>query len=208
MAVQLKVEARSETGKRNAKRARLAGKIPAILYGHKKDNVSLYVGTDDFSAVVRHGSHVVQLVGAVSEKAFVKALQWDTFGKDVLHIDFTRVSEHEKVKLVVPVELRGDAEGLKQGGIVRLHVHELEVECEAEAIPEKISIKVNSLKLDDMLKVSDLVLPAGVIVLAEPEELLVDCVIPVEVEETDATTAAAEPEVIGRKKEEDEEDAK
>ena len=208
MAVQLKVEARSETGKRNAKRARLAGKIPAILYGHKKDNVSLYVGTDDFSAVVRHGSHVVQLVGAVSEKAFVKALQWDTFGKDVLHIDFTRVSEHEKVKLVVPVELRGDAEGLKQGGVVRLHVHELEVECEAEAIPEKISIKVNSLKLDDLLKVSDLVLPAGVVVLAEPEELLVDCVIPVEVEETDATAAAAEPEVIGRKKEEDEEEAK
>ncbi|MDO4558331.1 MAG: 50S ribosomal protein L25 [Planctomycetia bacterium] len=203
---ELKVEIRTDRGKRDAKRARRAGRIPAILYGHKLENVALYLSADEFAGVVRHGQHLVQLTGAVDQRAFIKALQWDTFGREILHVDFIRVSKDEKLRLSVSVELRGDAEGIREGGVVRLHTHELEVECTPEHIPEKIFVKVGSLKLNDSLKVSDLVVPEGVKILTDAEEMVVDCVIPIEVEEvTPEVAGSAEPEVIGRKKEDTEE---
>jgi len=207
MAELLNVELRETRGKRNARRNRRAGKLPAVLYGHGREAISLALSAEQFEAAVRHGARLVKLTGAVDEQAFIREIQWDTWGTHVLHVDFTRISEHEKVEVRIAVELRGEAPGLKAGGVVKQLVHELEIECEATAIPDKLAVNVNHLQLGQAITVAQLDLPPGIVVLADPETVVVECSEPVEVvEEAAAAPAAGEPEVIGRKKEETEEE--
>jgi large subunit ribosomal protein L25 len=200
MAEALNVQDRQQHGKRDARRLRASGSIPAILYGHGEANVPLSVSADELSSVVRHGGRVVELKGVVQEKAFIRELQWDVYGLHVLHVDFSRVSEHERLQLRVPVELRGQARGLKSGGVIEHLVHELEIECGALQIPDKIEVLVSELDLDGAIHAGELKLPPGVILLAEPEQVVVQCVLPQEEQEGSGMEAGtAEPEVIGRK---------
>jgi len=207
MAEVLNVELRDTRGKRNARRNRRSGMLPAVLYGHGQEAVSLLLKGEQFGAAVRHGVRLVKLSGAVEEQAFVREIQWDPWGTHVLHVDFTRISEHEKVEVRVAVELRGEAPGLKAGGIVKQMIHEVQIECEVTAIPEKLYVSVNQLQLGQSITVGQLELPPGIVLFAEPELVVVECVEPVEeVEEAAAAPAEGEPEVIGRKKEEGEEE--
>jgi large subunit ribosomal protein L25 len=198
MAEVLNVKARENTGKQHNKRLRIAGMVPAVLYGHGESCVNLAVSADDMSAVLRHHARVVELKGSVNEKALIRDTQWDVYGIDVLHVDFSRVSEHERVTLQVPIELRGDAPGVKEGGVLELVVHELEVECEAEAIPEKIEINVKELHLGGEVTAGDIALPAGVTLVTEADVLILHCVKPKAMGEV-VEGAVVEPEVIGRK---------
>jgi large subunit ribosomal protein L25 len=203
----LNAELRETRGKRNARRQRRAGRLLAILYGHGQPSVSLSLSAEEMEAAVRHGARLVKLTGAVEEQAFIRQLQWDPWGKHVLHVDFTRVSEHEKVQVMVAVDLRGEAPGMKLGGVVKHLIHELEIECEATAIPERLHVNINHLNLRDEISIAQLELPPGVVVLGDPESVVVECAEPVAVaEEEPAEAAEAEPEVIGRKKEEQEEE--
>jgi large subunit ribosomal protein L25 len=205
MAEALNVQNRKQHGKRDARRLRAAGSIPAILYGHGEANIPLSVPADALSTAVRHGSRVVELSGAVQEKAFIRELQWDVYGLSVLHVDFSRVSEHERLELRVPVELRGQARGVKAGGVIEHLIHELEIECEALQIPEKIEVSVAELDLDGAIHAGELKLPSGVVLLADPDQVVVQCVMPQAEQEIPGMEAAAtaEPEVIGRKAEEE-----
>jgi large subunit ribosomal protein L25 len=207
MSEVLKVELRQSRGKRNAKRLRLAGSIPAVLYGHGEANLSLKAQAEHVQTIVRHGARVVDLEGAVSEKAFIRALQWDTFGVEVLHLDLTRVSADEKVQVMVTLELRGEAPGVKDGGVVSQLLHQVKIECPVIAIPEKLHLSVNALKLGDSLTIGNIELPAGTTMLTELEAVVVQCVEPKAEDELAAPLAeGAEPEVIGRKAEDEEED--
>jgi large subunit ribosomal protein L25 len=207
MAEVLNVQLRETRGKRNARRDRRSGHLPAILYGHGKETISLLLSAEEFQAAQRHGARLVKLAGAVDEQAFVRQLQWDTWGSKVLHVDFTRVSEHERVRVRVVLELRGEAPGLKAGGVVKQQIHDLEIECEATALPDRLYVSVNQLEMGSSIAVGQLELPPGVVVFAEPETVMVECVEPVEeVEEAGAAPGEVEPEVIGRKKEEGEEE--
>ena len=76
---------------------------------------------DELETALRHGSRLVSLTGAVNESAFIRELQWDTWGTHIVHVDFTRISEHEIVEVRVPVELRGEAPGVREGGVVVQH---------------------------------------------------------------------------------------
>ena len=205
MAEVLNVQKREPNGKRDARRLRASGVVPANLYGHGEKNLSLAIQADEVRAAVRHGARVVDLQGAVKEKAFIRELQWDTFGTEVLHLDLTRVSADERLTVTVPVELRGQAEGLKEGGVVEMVVHEVEVECLAIEIPEKLFLRVNNLKLGDSLTAAAIELPTGVKLVSDPEELVVHCVHAASDEEMEeAGSEGAEPEVIGRKAEDEE----
>lgn len=200
----LTVKLRDEHGKRRTRRLRQTGVVPAVLYGHKKDNVSLSISKEEFDAVLRHGSRFVLLTGAVNERAFIKECQWDTWGQIVLHVDFTRVSEHEKVKLSVPVELRGEAPGVKDGGVIKQHIHTIEIECEPAMAPEKIGVNINHLEFLKSVLVSEVAFPEGVKPLVDENLIVVECVEPVvEEEASEEATDGAEPEVIGRKKDEE-----
>ncbi len=205
MAEVLKVEEREPGGKRTARRLRRAGSVPAVLYGHGEANKNLTVDADEIAAVVRHGGRVVDLSGAVKEKAFIRELQWDTYGVDVLHVDFTRVSAHERVEVKVSIELRGQAAGAKEGGIVEHLVHEVDIDCEAVAIPEKLELNINDLHVGEQLTAADLPLPGGAKLISDAESVVVQCVESREEEEEEEPAAAsAEPEVIGRKPEDEE----
>jgi len=200
----LTVELRDRGSKRANRRLRIAGRVPAVLYGHKKESKSLTLSADELYAAVRHGNRFVALSGGLSEDAFIKDLQWNTWGTEILHVDFARVSADEKITVTVAVELRGEAPGIKDGGVVKQMMHSIELECEAAAVPEKIEVNVNRLGYDETLLVSDIELPRGAVALADAAAPVVSCVAPVEVSEEEATEGDAEPEVIGRKKDEEE----
>ncbi len=205
MAEALNVKKRETRGKRNAKRMRFAGTIPAILYGHGEENQSLVVVADEMASVVRHGGRVVELKGDVNEKAFIRAMQWDVYGTHVMHVDFTRVSEHERVEVKVSVELRGQSPGVKDGGAIEHLVHEIEIDCEALSIPEKIEVNISELKIGDSITAGELKLPAGMTLISDPDDVIVHCVVHRDEEEEAGEGGTAEPEVIGRKAGEEEE---
>ena len=204
MSETLAVESRELRGKRNNRRLRASGKIPAVLYGHGQEPVSLAVPADQFDAMVRHGSRMVALSGAVNESAFIRECQWDTWGNHVVHVDFTRISAHEKVQVQVTIELRGEAPGVKEGGVVKQLLHEIELECEAGSIPEKLTLSVNNLEMNGSITVAELDLPSGATALVEGEKAVVQCVEVTEQAEDETEAGDIEPEVIGRKKEDDE----
>jgi large subunit ribosomal protein L25 len=207
MALELPVLPREAQGKHGNRRLRQSGKVPAVLYGHGLQNVPLAVEADAITDAVRHGSRLVSLTGAVNESAFIRELQWDTWGTHIVHVDFTRISEHEIVEVRVPVELRGEAPGVREGGVVVQHVHEVEIACPASVIPEKLAVNVNHLALNASILLNALDIPQGAKILAaDLEAVVVECIVPVEMPEEGAAEAVSgEPEVIGAKDKEGEE---
>lgn len=207
MAETLKVEKRENRGKRHAKRLRQSGSVPAVLYGHGEESISLSVRADQVAAALRHGSRMVDLSGDINESALIRELQWDTYGVDVLHVDFTRVSKDERIEVRVSVDLRGEAPGVRAGGVIEHLLHEVEIECLASAIPDKLHVNINHLELPGAITAKELTLPEGAKLLGvDADEVVVQCVEPTAEVETDADAGAgAEPEVIGRKAEAEEE---
>ena len=201
----LTVKLRDELGKRANKRLRNSGCVPAVLYGHGQSVKSLTLVAEEINAAVRHGDRFVAFSGGLAENAFIKDVQWNTWGTEVLHVDFARVDADEKVRVTVAIELRGEAPGTKDGGVVKLAMHTIELECKAASIPEKIDVNINHLEFGKTLHVGDIDLPQGTVALVDTATVVVSCVAPVEVSEEETSAGEEEPEVIGRKKAEDEE---
>jgi large subunit ribosomal protein L25 len=181
--------------------------IPGVLYGHGLDCVPLSVAADVLTAAIRHGSRLVSLTGAVNESAFIRDLQWDTWGTHIVHVDFTRISEHEIVEVRVPVELRGESPGVREGGVVVQHIHEVEIACPASVIPEKLAVNINHLMIEQSILLGSIELPEGAKILADDLEVaVVECIIPKEMPEEGAAAEAVpgEPEIIGAKEKEGE----
>jgi large subunit ribosomal protein L25 len=183
------------------------GQVPAVLYGHGEETVSLTVLRDQLDAVLRHGGHVVELKGAVSDSALLKAIQWDSLGTQVLHVDLARVSAGERVAVTLAIELRGDAPGSHDGGVVEHPLHEVEIECPVAKIPEKLVVNINHLELNGVIHASDLELPEGAKLLVAPESVVAHCIVVGEAPEgVVGEPGSDEPELIGRKPQEGEEE--
>src|SRR5690606_23263883 len=105
----LTVEKRTESGKLATRRLRREGRLPATIYGHNEPAISLSVCADQLSATLRHGAKVVQLKGDLQEQALLQEIQWDTYAREVLHVDLLRVAKGERVKVEIEVAGRGDA---------------------------------------------------------------------------------------------------
>jgi len=209
MRAVLNASVRTDIGSNGVKKVRKAGRVPAVLYGHGQENVNLSVCAEELHAVLRQGARLVDLQGDVSDTALVRDLQWNTYGTDVLHVDLARVSAEERVHVNVPLETRGTAAGSHEGGIVELVMHEIEIECPAGSIPDKIAVRVHDLHVGHSLKAGEIPLPEGVRLLVDPDIIVVHCVgRALEEEEAlpEAAGEAAEPELIGRKAKEEEEE--
>jgi len=206
MSDTLTVTLRSSTGSREARRLRRSGMVPAILYGHGEPCVGLAAKREDLEAAVRHGSRVVTLAGAVKTGALIRDLQWDTYGIKPLHVDFLRVSASDRIRVKVPVELKGECPGQRAGGILNLVLHEIELECTADHVPERVSAPVGHLELGHSIKVRELDMPAGARPVLDGEETVVTCALPGK-KAIEEASAPAEPEVIGRKAEGEEGEA-
>lgn len=205
MADVLNVEGRELFGKKNTQRLRRSGKLPAVLYGHGQETVSLVLNEEELERALRHGARLFELKGKVNESALVREMQWDTYADHVLHVDFVRVNRDEKLTVEVDLELRGEAPGTKVGGVVNLLAHTVEIETTPANIPESLTLNINSLELDQNLYAGDIEdLPAGAKILTDPELVLVECVIPQEIPEEELIPEGAEPEIIGRKDEDEE----
>lgn len=204
MADVLNATVREDLGTSRTRRLRKAGMTPANLYGHGGANVALSIPTAEVDAVVRHSSHVVTLQGSVSDEALIKEVQWDAFGNHVLHLDMVRVLAGETANVLVKVELRGDAPGTKVGGVVKHLIHEIEIECPVLSIPDKIELGINTLELGDSLLASALELPKGAKFVHADDEIVVQCVEPMQQESEEGEGGPAEPELITRKKEDEE----
>jgi large subunit ribosomal protein L25 len=206
----LHVQKRNSVGKRNNSRLRRDGRLPAVLYGHGEEAVSLSLSADELEASLRHGAKVVDLDGDASGKALLQDVQWDTFFHQVLHVDLLRVQAGERVEVEVPIELRGEAPGAREGGLVEQLIHSLEIEVSLDLIPEKLILSVKNLQIGGHLTAKDIQnMPEGATILSDEEAMIVHCVEPAAEEEAAPEEAAAgEPEVIGKAKEEDEEGEK
>jgi large subunit ribosomal protein L25 len=207
----LVAEARQKTGTMDARRLRRQGRIPGVLYGHKEANQDVSINHDEFWSIIRHNQRIVDVTvkGGKAQKCLVRDVQWDTIGKEVLHVDFERVSADERIRISVPIKLKGTAPGVGSGSVLNHHLHELEIECPVGAIPEVIIVSVTTLQLGDAIHVKELQLPDGVKALSDPDEVVAAVVtqhIPV-LEPTAAPVepGPVEPEVITARKPTEEE---
>jgi large subunit ribosomal protein L25 len=213
-AVTIAVEARDPaknkgTGSRVSRRLRAKGMIPAIVYGHKIAPQPITIRRDDVWQMVKKSTHFAQLkIGDATEMVLVRDVQWDHLGKEIIHLDFARVSADETIETEVKLELHGIAPGISEGGVLDFLVHTLTVKCRANAIPDTVRVILDDLHLNAAIHVRDLKLPEGVTTDADPDLTIAHVTTP-RVSTTDAEAAAsAEPEVIGRKVEDKDKEEK
>ncbi len=205
----IEVKKRDETGTLRMRRLRSSGRVPAVVYGQGKDSVSVSIATRDVEKMIRSGRHIVELGGDVTEDALVKEVQWDAFGSHVLHLDFARIDAGQSVEVALTVELRGVAPGTRSGGVVKHMLHELIVKCPANKMPEQLEVNINELELDQVITAGEIALPDAAELLVDGSEIVVTCVTPSAETETDedgGVSGMAEPEVIGRKADDDDGD--
>lgn len=205
MSDTLQVELREAIGSRSSQRLRASGKLPATLYGHKEDAVSLTLSTKEMRKALSLRVKVVNLSGAAEGQALVQDVQWDTFHRDVLHIDFLRVSAGEKVHVTVPVELKGEAVGSRDGGVVEQLMQTVELEAAPANIPEVLHLNIETLDLGGTITASQISdLPEGAELVTDQNAVVVRCVKAAGEPSVDAVAEeAGQPEVIGEKKDDE-----
>ncbi len=220
---QIVVEAapRATRGKNEARRLRVSGKVPAVLYGGKGDAITLAVNAKQVSAILRsptgHNTLFQVDLGGKHEPAILKDWLTDPITGNLLHVDLLRVAMDVRMRVEVPVHTFGEPSGVKvQGGIFETVTREVEIECLPADIPTEFKVDVSSLMLNQALRAKDLPIDATKLkLITDPERVLAHVVTlkveeekPAEVVATDAA-APAEPEVIkkGKKEVEGEEGA-
>lgn len=195
-------EARTALGSRANKRLRDAGKLPGVIYGHKEAILPVTLPRKEVATHINHGQHLFDIaIEGKSEKVLIKEVQYDHLGIEPIHVDFARVSLDEKVTLTVSIETKGEPKS--DTGVLQQIMNEIEIECLVTDIPDVIKVSVGDMQLDDVIHVKDLKLPQGVVALADEDQIVVQLKEIVEQDET-ADADAAEPEVIGKAKEDDE----
>ena len=141
------------------------------------------------------------------ETLLVKDLQYDYLGKSAIHVDLMRVNLNERVTVEVAIKLRGTARGVQEGGIVEELLSHVEVECKVVDIPENLSVSISDLGIGDSIHAGQIKLPDGFELITDADALVVVCheaKVAVEEEAVEgAEGAAAEPEVITEKKQDD-----
>jgi len=198
-----RAERRLEMGTLPARRLRRQGKVPAVLYGHGEEVLPLALSHDSAEEMVGSGHHLVTLeIEGKRERAIIKEVQWDTWGREILHLDFSRVAMEDIVTVLVEIVPHGTPKALLAGAVLEQPLRALEVSCKADRIPDSIRVEVGHLEVGQMIHVRDLSLPEGVTPRARPDQIVFVMKetrgeVPVAPPEEGAA-APSEPEVIGR----------
>jgi large subunit ribosomal protein L25 len=206
-AVKLSVSKRTEAGTRACRNLRIQGIVPCNVYGHGQDPVPVKVEAEKVRPIIMAGAKVVELdLEGKPESCLIRDVQWDTFSNHVYHVDFLRVDATQRVIVEVPITLRGTSPGVVAGGHLETPLHSLTIECPALEVPDHIFVKIAALELDQILHVRDLTdLPPGVVVKNPGDLVVVHVAKPMGEEDAKAGEAGtAEPELIRKKKEEEE----
>jgi large subunit ribosomal protein L25 len=216
----LEGKVREGRGKGPARRTRLTGMVPAVLYGGRQDSVSLAVNAKQVAKILRsetgHNTiFTVQVSGGNEEKAMMKDWQVDPVSGALLHVDLLRIAMDVRMRVMVPVRTFGEPQGVKmQGGVFDTVTREVEIECLPGDIPEEYKVDVSDMLIGKQLRAADLPFdPQKVKLLTDPTRVLAHVVIlkkeeePVAEAAVAAEAAPAEPEVIKKGKKEEEGDA-
>ncbi len=207
----LKAVKREKTGKQYAKEIRKRKMIPGVVYGKNLEPISLEVNAKDLETLLKTGSGENALINLSIEgesknaenTVLIHDLQMHPVQDFVEHVDFHVISLSEKIHVKVPVHEKGEAPGVKEGGVLDHSHRELEVECLPTEIPERIDVSIEGLKIGDGVHVKDITFPSGVNCLLDPDEVILTILAPrveevAEVEEEQPET----PELIRKEKEE------
>lgn len=188
--VKLTIHPREESGKGPCRRLRAAGSVPAIVYAKGQEAVSISVEKADLKLALTGATNVVlELVyaegkGRKKHYAVVKESQYHPVRRDLLHLDLHEVDLKQEIEASVPIELHGVPAGADAGGVIDQSHREVTVRALPTEVPSHLELDVSSLIIGGNLHVSDLVAPAGVTILDDPETSVVSMLAPrVEVEE-------------------------
>ena len=165
----LNVNIRDGKGTSSARRIRLKDQIPAVLYHSGLDAISLSVDKKELYKALKTGQVIFEVtVKDENQFVLVKDVQYHPVNDNIMHIDFQKVKEDEKISLEVPLRVIGEAEGVQAGGILVQIVSTITVKCKPTTIPEALIIDVTDLELNSSLSVKDIQLAADVeIITAE-----------------------------------------
>ena len=170
-AFELDAEFRDAQGKGASRRLRHENKVPAILYGGHRDPRALALDHTKLLLMLdneRFYSTIINLrVGDVTQAAILKDVQRHPAKNAVLHVDLQRVLEDEKIRISIPLHFKNEsiAPGVKKGGVVSHLRNEIEVSCLPKDLPEFVDVDLSKVELNQMLHLSDLVVPEGVEIL-------------------------------------------
>ena len=219
--VTIQVEQRQGIGKGHNRKLRQAGWIPAVVYGGEREPVPIQVRRHTFLELLRQAGgenavFLLELAGSGKTRhTMIRHIDADPVTRRVLHVDFQRIMMDQAVRVTVPIELRGVADGVKnQGGVLDFVSREVGIECLPGAIPQSLPIDVSGLQIGDHLEMADLQLPEGVELTEESDRVIVSIAAPrVEEAATDEgemliEAPAEEPELIGKGRAKDDEEGR
>ncbi|MFO0840272.1 MAG: 50S ribosomal protein L25 [Phycisphaerae bacterium] len=202
--VNLDGKTRTPGGRHANERVRRSGYVPGVIYGHGEAPEAVAVSKRDLVNALEENQHVVKLaLGGKETQYLIKDVQYDHLQREPLHVDLMRVDPNERVRVKVPLELKGTPAGAKEGGVVLHVLADIEVECRLIEIPEAIRANITEMKLGQSLHVREIELPAGVTAVTPGEDIVAVVRLPKGPETPVAEIAAGdeaakEPEVIGR----------
>lgn len=204
--IPLKGSRRDKLGKGGARKARAAGQIPAVIYGHGEQPAAVSVERVEFETAMRQhkgGNPIVSLaIEGKEHTALLRAAQRDPLSHQIIHVDFQHISLTETVDVKVNVHLVGVPTGVKDGGgILETILREIEVRCLPTAIPSAIDVDVTALAVGQSIHVGDIKVE-GLTILSDPGATVAVVAAPTVMEEKAAEGAAptaAEPEVVATK---------
>lgn len=198
--LELTATARETKGNGPARRLRREGLVPAVLYGPGAETKQLSVNVRDLERVVQKGnirrtifSLVIQNGSSVTKLAVIKELQTNPVNGQFLHVDFYEIDMSRKLRVMVPVALKGKAKGEEFGGMLQIIEREIAIFCLPREIPESLELDVSELGIGDALHVKNIALPPGV-ELPPGENYTVVTVVSPKAEAAPAAAAPAEGE--------------
>ena len=215
--ITVEAEPRESRGKNEARRLRVKGLAPGVLYGAGGEAVALSVSPKDLGKILnsKTGHNTifnVAVKGGETTPVMIVDWQNDPVKENMLHIDLKRIDLNKKLRVKVPVHALGEPKGVKlQGGLLELITREIEIECLPDDIPESFTIDVTELSIGESIRASQVVLPAAVTLVSQADSVISHVVAlkaepePAAVAGVEGAPAAtAEPEVIKKGKKDEE----
>ena len=201
---------RESHGTRASRNLRKEGKVPAILYGRKKDALPIQVDKKELIEALRKRSRMFELhLETEKDTVLLKELQYDSFGDEIVHADFVRIAMDEVITLEVPIQMKGQPK--IEHAVLEQTLAIVKIECLPKDIPDAVILQVADIQLDQTRTVKDLTVPPGVKILTDPEVIVAAMTaIKEEVAAPAAAVAAepgaAEPDLIRKEKPEEAEE--
>ncbi|MEO6247357.1 MAG: 50S ribosomal protein L25/general stress protein Ctc [Sphingomicrobium sp.] len=163
----LPAESRDRAGKGASRELRRSGRVPAVIYGDKKEALSIHVEEKLLTKMLSSGHFMNSVImvdaGGTPHRTLPKDVQFHPVSSRPIHVDFLRIGAHSQVHVNVPVHFIDEelSPGIKRGGVLNLVRHDLELVCDASEIPEQIEISLKGLDVGDSIHISNVTLPKG-----------------------------------------------